>query len=224
MFSPVDSPSAPSPMFCNLPNEILLPILHNLPIADLLSFSATCRSLHRLITDPPFMNRILQEALLQGSCRYILPVHGLLDDEERAFEAIRLWLPESVRPASVNKEVARAEGEEDNEGDRDEEANSVEGEVEGQETSDEDEPELSIPPIKPLILDPKFPALAFMRACHDSDSMMNRKRLWGLVKQVEDVWGSYRLNGWEVNRFYPSEEVLGEIHKDPKECKPPCDW
>jgi len=35
---------------------------------------------------------------------------------------------------------------------------------------------------------PRFPAYAFVRACYESDSMMNRKRLWGIVKQVEEIW------------------------------------
>ncbi|KAI0084837.1 hypothetical protein BDY19DRAFT_997400 [Irpex rosettiformis] len=218
-FSPVSPPSAQAPTICNLPNEIILPILHDLPIVDLLSLSAACRSLHQLITDPPFLNRILQEALLQGSCRYILPVHGLREEEKCAFEAIRLWLPESVRPPSL---VDNQESEDEENPEMEDEA----AETEGQEAEEEDEPaevERTIPPIKPLILDPQFPALAFIRACQESDSMRNRQRLYGLVKQIEEEWKSYRLNGWKVDRFFPSEEILDKLHKDPKECRPLCE-
>ncbi|KAI0795361.1 hypothetical protein BC629DRAFT_1262457, partial [Irpex lacteus] len=163
-FSTVKPPTAAGPAICNLPNEILLPILSSLSIADLLSLSAICRSARQLITDPSFLNHVLQDALLKGSCQHILPVQGLRDEEERAYEAIRLWLPES-------------EGEE-------------------QETV--------IPPVKPLLLDPQFPALAFIHACLQSDSMRNRRRLWGMVQQIEGVWRRYRVDGWEVDRFYPS--------------------
>lgn len=46
-----------------------------------------------------------------------------------------------------------------------------------------------------------FPMYDFVRACYNSDSMKNRKRIWGIVKQIEGTWRDYRLNGWEVNRF-----------------------
>ncbi|KAI0340540.1 hypothetical protein BDW22DRAFT_1346780 [Trametopsis cervina] len=52
-------PSTPSPAIGNLPNELSLPIMHDLPIFDLLS------------------------------CQWILPVHGLLNEDERAFKAMR---------------------------------------------------------------------------------------------------------------------------------------
>ncbi|PSR76742.1 hypothetical protein PHLCEN_2v8227 [Hermanssonia centrifuga] len=62
-----------------------------------------------------------------------------------------------------------------------------------------------------LLVSPQLPRIAFVRACWESDSMMNRKRLWGLVKQFEAVWRSYRLHGWEVDRFYPSAEILDTL-------------
>ncbi len=65
--------------------------------------------------------------------------------------------------------------------------------------------------VNALLVSPQFPSVAFVRACWESDSMMNRKRLWGLVKQFEAVWGSYRLHGWEVDRFYPSAEILDTL-------------
>jgi hypothetical protein len=47
-----------------------------------------------------------------------------------------------------------------------------------------------------------FPHYAFLRECYKSDSMMNRKRLWGIVKQFDAIWTDYRLNGWERDVFY----------------------
>lgn len=190
-----------------MPNEILLPILYDLPIYDLLSLSATCRSLRRLIVDPPFLNRVLQEAILRGSFRYVLPVHKLRDEEERAYEAIRLWLPEAVRPAEID-DGRDQESDEDNV-------------AETEENSEE--PEQVIPPVKPIILDPQFPALPFVRACVSSDSMRNRRRLWRMVKQFEKLWRMYRLNGWEVDRFFPSADILHSLEDDPVECKPACE-
>ncbi|KAF8903674.1 hypothetical protein CPB84DRAFT_1677885 [Gymnopilus junonius] len=46
-----------------------------------------------------------------------------------------------------------------------------------------------------------FPWYYFVQRCFESDSMMNRKRIWGQVKQFENVWRDYRENGWEVDRF-----------------------
>ena len=53
----------------------------------------------------------------------------------------------------------------------------------------------------PLLL-PNFPRLAFIHACYQSDSMMNRLRIWGIVKQYEALWMNYRTNGWKKKRFY----------------------
>jgi hypothetical protein len=52
------------------------------------------------------------------------------------------------------------------------------------------------------LLFPNFPRLAFVHACFQSDSMMNRKRIWGIVKQYDDLWMDYRTNGWQEDRFY----------------------
>ncbi|KAF8154075.1 hypothetical protein B0H34DRAFT_625295, partial [Crassisporium funariophilum] len=49
--------------------------------------------------------------------------------------------------------------------------------------------------------DVKFPWVGFIRACHNSDSMRNRQRIWGQIKQVEHAWRDYRINGWRVDRF-----------------------
>ncbi|KAF8873058.1 hypothetical protein CPB84DRAFT_1753386 [Gymnopilus junonius] len=46
-----------------------------------------------------------------------------------------------------------------------------------------------------------FPWYYFVRRCFESDSMINRKRIWGQVKQLEGIWRDYRIHGWEVDRF-----------------------
>ena len=53
-----------------------------------------------------------------------------------------------------------------------------------------------------LLLLPHFPCFAFVYACLHSDSMMNRERIWGMVKQYDALWMDYRTNGWKQNRFY----------------------
>jgi F-box domain len=51
-----------------------------------------------------------------------------------------------------------------------------------------------------LLID--FPRLAFVHACFRSDSMKNRKRIWGIVKQYDALWIEYRTNGWQKDMFY----------------------
>ncbi|KAJ8518171.1 hypothetical protein ONZ45_g4731 [Pleurotus djamor] len=55
-----------------------------------------------------------------------------------------------------------------------------------------------------LFEDPSLPYFDFVRACHLSMSMMNRRRLWGMMEQFRCLWEDYRVNGWEVDRFFPS--------------------
>ncbi|KAF8155700.1 hypothetical protein B0H34DRAFT_506584 [Crassisporium funariophilum] len=55
---------------------------------------------------------------------------------------------------------------------------------------------------------PDFPYVPFIRACYGSDSMRNRQRLWGQVKQFEVVWRDYRAHGWRVDRFIASASVV----------------
>ena len=55
---------------------------------------------------------------------------------------------------------------------------------------------------------PRFPRLAFVRACWASDSMMNRKRLWGLSRQFAALWRDYRSNGWQGDyMFFDSRKI-----------------
>lgn len=55
---------------------------------------------------------------------------------------------------------------------------------------------------------PEFPRLAFVRACWDSDSMMNRKRQWDIARQFASLWWDYRLNGWmDDYMFFNSREL-----------------
>lgn len=48
-----------------------------------------------------------------------------------------------------------------------------------------------------------FPYHAFFRACHNTDSMRNRKRLWDNVKQFDILRRNFRLFGWERDDFIP---------------------
>jgi len=46
---------------------------------------------------------------------------------------------------------------------------------------------------------PSFPYFAYVRVCFESDSVRNRRRIWGITKQFETIWREYRTNGWERN-------------------------
>jgi hypothetical protein len=54
---------------------------------------------------------------------------------------------------------------------------------------------------KPLA-SPSFPYYPFLRQCYRSDSMKNRLRLWGIIKQFDDIWADYCLHGWQRDVFY----------------------
>ncbi|KAF8155696.1 hypothetical protein B0H34DRAFT_860014 [Crassisporium funariophilum] len=69
------------------------------------------------------------------------------------------------------------------------------------------EPSSSLGPSCPLD-DTNFPYIPFIRACYESDSMRNRQRLWGQVKQFEEVWRDYRAHGWIVDRFRAPPSVV----------------
>ncbi|KAJ8454994.1 hypothetical protein ONZ45_g19091 [Pleurotus djamor] len=55
-----------------------------------------------------------------------------------------------------------------------------------------------------------FPYFHFVRACHLSMSMMNRRRLWGMMKQFQCIWEDYRVNGWEVDRFFGADDTISD--------------
>ena len=165
--------------------ELLLPLLADLPLASILALSSTCRSLRKLITNPFLLDQVLNGAIMSGSLRWLHPVDSLPGNErERAGRSFSTWLHKSVAGNLDDQGVGA---------DRDDDSD-----IEGcwNHTGEED----------PMVLltSPDFPRLTFIRACWDSDSMMNRKRLWGQVKQFEVLWKEYRTNGWQDPVFYPS--------------------
>lgn len=168
-----------------------------MPLSSLLSLSATCRILRSVITEPSFLDFVLKEALKDGNLRWILPIESFRDEKQRAYKAVRLWIPDgsssetSIKDSTTNQEHPSPDA-----------------------TIQSDAPEIdmaSIPSIESLILSPTFPRLVFIRACWDSDYMMNRKRIWGQVKQFEKLWIDYRINGWKVDRFFPSADILDKV-------------
>lgn len=240
-FSPLKPRSSADPelnsRLTTLPNELLLSIFRDLSLLDLLSLSATCRSLRTLITDPAVLNSALRESILYGALRWILPVHGLLKEEESAYEALKTWLPGSDHEVGrherkAQKQVRRDDGNQDDHGD-DEDVGELfdEEELPAEFRAPNTYPWYyvrpiraapSIPPIESLFSS-QFPYLRFLHACWESDSMMNRKRLWGMVKQFDGLWREYRLHGWEVNRFFPAEEILDKLQRNEVGCKPLCE-
>lgn len=174
------SPIPPSKIE-TLPNELLPPILRDLPLRSLLALSATCRSLRTLITEPSFLDVILRDSISHGELHWILPVALAQSDMAAAYEAVRLWLPENGRPPLLDADECLSE-----------------------DADVDSRMEIVVPPVMPLILSPEFPRLAFVRACWESDSMMSRKRLWKQVEQFGFLWKDYRSHGWRVDRFIPT--------------------
>lgn len=186
--------------FMKLPNELLVPLLSELPLLSILSISSTCRHLRNLITAPTFLDVVLKEAIAAGSLRWLLPLASLDDEPVRAYNAVRLWLPEEYRPRYISPPPPM-----------DIDWDKGEYKSDDEDSEDEDLPVRQVPalPVSPsaMLLSPHLDRLAFLRACWESDSMMNRKRLWGQVKQFERIWADYRLHGWHVDRFYSSDDL-----------------
>lgn len=56
------------------------------------------------------------------------------------------------------------------------------------------------------LMHPSFPLLEFVKAVYRTDSMSNRKRLWGIVQQLGTIWCEYRSQGWQIDYFRKREE------------------
>ncbi|KAK7689851.1 hypothetical protein QCA50_006490 [Cerrena zonata] len=192
-----DGSEQTAPLVALLPTEIFQQILRDMSLSSLLNLSATCRMLRSVITEPSFLDLVLKEALRDGNLRWILPIESFRDEKQRAYEAVRLWIPDglssemSIKDSTTNEESLSL--------DATSRSNALEIDM------------ASIPSIESLILSPTFPRLAFIRACWDSDYMMNRKRIWEQVKQFEKLWIDYRINGWKVDRFFPSADILDKV-------------
>ncbi|KAF8801727.1 hypothetical protein BYT27DRAFT_7197720 [Phlegmacium glaucopus] len=78
--------------FLQLPTEIRLEILRELPIRNILALSSASRSLRASITEPAFLNQVIKEAMLRGSAFWILPVAAIPGEMERAWEVANQWL------------------------------------------------------------------------------------------------------------------------------------
>jgi hypothetical protein len=58
-----------------------------------------------------------------------------------------------------------------------------------------------------------FPYLAFLRACFASHSMMNRRRIWGIVKQFDEIWSGHQSgNGPQTEKCVFFAWWLGLSH------------
>lgn len=187
---PASSPSIS--LFSSLPTELFLSILSSLSLVNILSFSATCRSLRTVLTSPSWLAHTLIKPA-SGELRWLLPVRGLMNEEEHAYAAARLWFPEYRDLVTSG-------------------------------TSDRDSSsEKRISVLAELLAHPEFPIFPFLRACWESDSMKNRRRLWGIVKQFDTLWKEYRTNGPKVHRFFPSEEILACLQRDEVGYRPMCE-
>ncbi|CAL1712040.1 unnamed protein product [Somion occarium] len=189
-------PDSHMPSIGRLPIEILIPIVRDVPIASLFALLSTCRSLGALIAEQSFLD---QEAITRGCLRWILPLESLRDEKKRAYDALRLWFPEDSRPEEILSFQI-------------EPGSSLDQDDEDEKSDDEaillPQPDTkSFPAIASLIVSPGSPRLAFVRECWESDSIMNRKRLWDQVAQFSALWEDYRIRGLRVNRFYLSNAM-----------------
>lgn len=206
----VAAPSAsnPSPI-CVLPNELLMQILQYCSLCAALSLSSTCRLLRALVNDPLCINHLLRDAMYHGELRWILPVPLLLDEAERTCNAMSLWLRDHVDtlPSAYSRNTKTAD------------TNSADH-VAAEKVDDFCQKSTQV---RSMLLDEQFPCLEFVRACCTSDSMMNRRRISRVVKQIEGRWRDYRLRGCDVDRFFPSETILDRLQAGVPECRPACE-
>ncbi|KZT34100.1 hypothetical protein SISSUDRAFT_1122476 [Sistotremastrum suecicum HHB10207 ss-3] len=154
--------SSADSFFSELPNELLLLIMHQLPIQTFLALASTCRKLYNLLLSPEFADRVVKEDITEGGMKWVLPVASLDGEVDRANAVAREWLAHAGRT---------------------DDSQSAEGNTAS------------------LLLAPEFPYFAFARACYQSDSMRNRERIYGQVKQFDKLWRDYRANGWPVDVF-----------------------
>ena len=223
MFSP-----GAIPAIASLPLDLLTPLLAQLPLTSIFALSATCRSLRNFITDPVFLNYVLKEAIVRGSLRWICPVATIPRSENnRARKVLIQWRSQYQQKANKTSGGKRADDSDSEDetplaqlsksktADRaeDEEGSEDESEDDGDEDDGNDEPDEGGEDPTAMLTSPDFPRLSFIRACWDSDFMMNRKRLWGQVKRFDVLWRNYRTNGWRHPRFYSTAEV-GESEEE----------
>lgn len=196
-------------VFAILPNELLLAILRELPLQSFLTLSSTCRTLHAMLADPPFCDRVFLEAIACGGLRWILPVDALPTEKRAAHNAMRLWLPEERRPEAVHEPPVYTEDLYGNEFEEDtsEDVDGKDHKAHHDADIGKSLPPPDLPSILAIVTSPHFDRIAFVRACWQSDSMMNRRRLWGQAKQFEALWTKHRKHGWQVDRFYNPDQT-----------------
>ena len=208
-----------TPAVARLPPELLFPLLAQLPLTSIFALSATCRSLRNLITHPPFLDQVLKEAIMQGSLQWVRPVATIPRGENnRARKALLLWLSisserggplspdgigdgvEGIAPGTSLSELDRhADGEE----------MPIFDELDDDDDDDEEDKEDAggEDPLA-ILISPNCPRLAFVRACWRSNSMMNRKRLWGQVGRFAVLWKDYRMNGWQNPKIFLPQQIV----------------
>ena len=201
------------PTVMSFPLELLIPILAQLPLASLFALSSTCRALRNYLTDPSLLDSVLKEAIIWGSLKWICPVRSIPRSESNsARPALLEWVSQSRKNAEMTShdnnnldKLSLRDAEEDGSDGEHEEAEEQSDEDECEDYDDEEDTGGEDPVA--ILTCPDFPRLSFVCACWDSDSMMNRKRLWGQVQRFEKLWKDYRTNGWRDPLFYPADEI-----------------
>ena len=173
----------------HIPRELLLRILRRVhKLYDYVSVARTSRSLFDVLMHPAFLNHALKKmsSTPSGCLFWLRPVSDMPGDEKNATPPLLAWL--NLRTKSSGALTTPIDSQSEG-------RSAVVGGTANRNTH-------STSPILHSPLDePSFPYLQFVRSCFESESMKNRRRLWGQVKQMEKVWGDYRAYGWKVNRF-----------------------
>jgi hypothetical protein len=137
--------------------------------------------------DPAFLNRALKKmsSTPSGCLFWLRPVPEVPGDEKNAALPLSTWLESCMKSAALAPPgLSQSEGK----------SAVVVG------SADRNVHNTS-PIMDSPLDDPSFPYIQFVRSCFESNSMRNRRRLWGQVKQMEKVWMDYRVHGWKVDRF-----------------------
>lgn len=174
--------ATPSGTLMHIPREILFHILCQVQsLNDYFSIARTSKSLFNVLMDTAILSRALKEmsSTPSGCLFWVRPVADMPGDEENATPVLSRWLTSYANSG----ELVDPQNERTPEG------------MAGGNT------QVTSTILGSPFEDPSFPYIPFVRSCFENQSMKNRRRLWGQVKQMEPVWREYRVHGWKVNRF-----------------------
>jgi len=158
-----------------LPKEVFDTVCGQMSISTFFALSVTCRTFRCRMCDLKVLNHVSREMLQHGPLQWILPVAGVAGEMEAAVTTSETWI-DFARYRLGSKPFEPSGG------------------MAG----------VTVQARSPSVTfySGDFPAFAFIDACFHSESIRNRRRLYGQVMQFKELWRDYRMEGWEVDRFY----------------------